>query len=310
MNNRKQLIEVAQLYYYHQMTQNDIAKQCGISRIKVSRMLQRARDLGIVSITINDSPSYEQLEKTLEESFDLQKVLICDNVSSDVRVDLAQKAGGYLNSILQPGDIVAVGWGRTLEELSKYCYGNLGKDTMFTPLIGGHGVTNFNVHASTIANRLAENYMATASSLMAPAFALTQSAANMYQNDPTIKHTLGLAKKANITIFSVGTPTDGDTTIQSTGYLSPNEINLFQSSKAACDIVSIIFIDPMGYEILPELAQRRISVSRETFEGIDKKICIAGGKKKHLSIFAALNGGYFDELVTDLETAQYLIAQI
>ena len=121
MNNRKQLIEVAQLYYYHQMTQNDIAKQYGISRIKVSRMLQRARDLGIVSITINDSPSYEQLEKTLEESFDLQKVLICDNVSNDVRVDLAQKAGGYLNSILQPGDIVAVGWGRTLEELSKYC---------------------------------------------------------------------------------------------------------------------------------------------------------------------------------------------
>ena len=44
------LTEIAILYYQHNTTQEEISKKFGISRAKVSRLLRRAREEGIVEI--------------------------------------------------------------------------------------------------------------------------------------------------------------------------------------------------------------------------------------------------------------------
>ena len=47
------MVNVARLYYEQNMTQNEIAKELGISRPLVSILLTEARACGIVTITIN-----------------------------------------------------------------------------------------------------------------------------------------------------------------------------------------------------------------------------------------------------------------
>ncbi len=49
----ERMVNVARLYYEQNMTQNEIAKELGISRPLVSILLTEARTCGIVTITIN-----------------------------------------------------------------------------------------------------------------------------------------------------------------------------------------------------------------------------------------------------------------
>jgi predicted XRE-type DNA-binding protein len=47
------LIRVAELYYEQQLCQNDISDILGVSRSSISRMLDEARDAGIVEIIVH-----------------------------------------------------------------------------------------------------------------------------------------------------------------------------------------------------------------------------------------------------------------
>ena len=49
---QKKLAYVARRYYLENQRQSDIAKELGVSRPLVSRMLSEARELGVVEITI------------------------------------------------------------------------------------------------------------------------------------------------------------------------------------------------------------------------------------------------------------------
>ena len=49
----ERMVNVARLYYEQNKTQNEIAKELGISRPLVSILLTEARACGVVSITIN-----------------------------------------------------------------------------------------------------------------------------------------------------------------------------------------------------------------------------------------------------------------
>lgn len=50
---QKKLAYVARRYYLENQRQSDIAKELGVSRPLVSRMLSEARELGVVEITIH-----------------------------------------------------------------------------------------------------------------------------------------------------------------------------------------------------------------------------------------------------------------
>lgn len=47
------IVKIAQLYYEQDMTQAQIARELGIYRTTISRLLKRGRDQGIVTIAIN-----------------------------------------------------------------------------------------------------------------------------------------------------------------------------------------------------------------------------------------------------------------
>jgi DNA-binding transcriptional regulator LsrR (DeoR family) len=47
------LARVASMYYLDDMTQDQIAKQLGLSRPKVWRLLRQAKETGVVEITVN-----------------------------------------------------------------------------------------------------------------------------------------------------------------------------------------------------------------------------------------------------------------
>ena len=76
-NDISLLVEAARLYYEHDFSQQQIAQKLGVSRPGVSRLLNKAREQGIVRIEIRDpSDRGIKIENDLREKYELKKVVV------------------------------------------------------------------------------------------------------------------------------------------------------------------------------------------------------------------------------------------
>ena len=120
------LVKVAWLYYMDGRTQQEIAKELNISRIKVQRLLKKAYQENIVNIQISqEACNLLSIEKKLIEVFHLHDAVVVpvDPKLSDKEVyrELAKAAAYYLMWKWLPRiEILAVGIGRTLYHLPDF----------------------------------------------------------------------------------------------------------------------------------------------------------------------------------------------
>ena len=79
MTDSTLLYKIAKAYYEDGLTQDQIGRRFGLSRIKVSRLLQQARQSRVVQITITPPPdSFGDLERDLETAYGLDEVVVVD----------------------------------------------------------------------------------------------------------------------------------------------------------------------------------------------------------------------------------------
>ncbi len=118
----QQSLAVANLYYKANMSQEEIAKKLAISRPTVSRLLQYAKEIGIVRIEIVDPyASAQALETLIQQKYDLPEVHVVYTDVSDYQqtiVQLGQYAADYLTSIVKDNDLIGVSWGKTLNQVA------------------------------------------------------------------------------------------------------------------------------------------------------------------------------------------------
>ena len=76
-NNERSLIRTAELYYEEGLSQNAIAELLGTSRASISRMLDEARECGIVEIIVHTPVSKNsKLSVRLREKFGLRDAVV------------------------------------------------------------------------------------------------------------------------------------------------------------------------------------------------------------------------------------------
>lgn len=108
------LTEIAIAYYCDEVTQEEIANRFGFSRIKIGRLLKRAKEEGIVEINVRYHPVFStQLEKQMQERFPISRALIAldHNDEDEQRRQVAALVSNYLANNLRDNMVVAVGRG-------------------------------------------------------------------------------------------------------------------------------------------------------------------------------------------------------
>ncbi len=106
------LTEIAIAYYRDEITQEEIANKFGISRIKVGRLLKRAKEEGIVEINVRYHPIFStQLEQQLLSRFPISRALIAlDHPDEEEqRYQVGTLVANYLSTTLRDNMIVTVG---------------------------------------------------------------------------------------------------------------------------------------------------------------------------------------------------------
>ena len=78
--------------------------------------------------------------------------------------------------------------------------------------------------------------------------------------------------------------------------------------RGAVGDVCLNFFDADGAHVVSDLGDRTLGIDEATLKAIPRRIGVAGGRRKHAAIRAALVGGWCDVLITDSATAEVLLA--
>ncbi len=302
------LLEVARLYYQHDLRQQQIAQKIGISRPGVSRLLQRAREKGIVRIEIKDPFQLgTQLERNLRDKFNLKKVIVvpADDRPQVLKRRLGQVAYAYLETLLTDNMILGVSWGTTMQEVARAVLPKRRKNLIVVQLNGGVSKATYDTHASEIAQGIGSKYEAIPYLLPLPAIVDSSALKNSIISDKNIARTLKLADQCEIAIYTIGLFNENSVLVKA-DYFDDDEIQSLMLKGAIGDICSRI-IDHEGNICSKSLNARTIGIELHSLIKKKYTIAVAGGLDKLPAIRAALKGHWLNTLVVDDQVAGDLI---
>jgi len=312
-NSKEDLItKIAWLYYKEKLTQQDISARVNISRQKVQRFLEKARDLEIIRFQVkNPYANLLSIENKLIEKYSLKDSVVIPYLSDGdnlLRKSFAKAGASYLERIISQhnNSIVGLGWGNTTAYLADYFDSIPIKTKVEVVSLIGNLMTNVAMNPYIIAEKIANKLDAPFYNIWAPAITQSKQRAEIFKSEPWINCVLQKASKANIILFSVG-EVSPLASLFKMGYLSSDELKRLREKGAVGDILSRFF-NAQGDLVDDEIHDRVIGVPIDKLRDAGKIVIgIAGGLSKFNAIRGALNGKYINVLITDEETAQKLL---
>jgi len=298
---------VASRYYRAGRSKIELAEELGISRFKVSRLLEKATELGIVRIDITLPDAIDgELSNELRQKFGLRRAIVVRAPSEEpeaLRNAIGCATADLLPEVLKEGELVGVAPGRTL----------LAATTCLTPLphtdvVALCGISNPSEEFSTqVIMRLADATDGTAWPIFAPFILPDPITATSLRTESRIKAAFDLFGQVKTALVSVGSwkPNDSQFYALADSYGLAAEL---LSLGAVGEVCSTVFA--ADGTIVPGLEDHTLSISAEQLRAIPEVIGVAGGQGKTKAVLGAVRAGLINSLVTDSELARQMIASI
>lgn len=314
---REQLkLEVVQQYYIENLSQQEIAKRCGISRSFVSKLLIEARNQKLVEIKINKPYLIESdRERLLREKFRLKRVIIVSSDTDgdpDVQTVVLERLGtalnDYLNNILKDGDTIGVAWGKTLHRCSRMLKAFKPYQRLtVVQLCGGISLIERSTYASEITTNYAKAFGAKPYVLPLPAIVENGGFREAFQKEQSIKYVMQLIEAVNIAVFTVGR-FGAESSLVRSGYISPEEAARLTLQGAVGDICTHL-IDEHGKCCSQELEDRLNAVSLDRLKRFDYRIAVVTGAERVSTLRAVLEAQYPNVMIIDDVIANTLMSE-
>ncbi len=305
------LAEVAMLYYEKKMTQSDIAAILDVSRSTVSRLLEEALREKVVEITINYPwQSSAELEARLEERFKLEtaRVLIADyKDDQQLREGLGSLAARYLTSILRDDTVIGVSFGRAIYHTIKALRVAPSFQRRIVQIGGAGNFDDFAVDAVGLVQLLAETIGGKCHYLHVPMIVETEAVRDALMNEPAVRYTLALARRADIILIGIGAVGPELGVVNPAYQAVAVPVDKIEPGQAIGAIGGQLF-DIEGTVLATDINRRVIGLELASFKQSKRVVAVAGGKNKALAILGALRGGFLKTLITD-ETAAKIILE-
>jgi len=303
------VVRAAWLYYKDNLTQAEIAERLFVSRATVGRLLDIAREEGIVRFEISaDHLSALELSTRLRDGFGLLDAVVVPRILATGSPDqvngrVAAAAAEYLGRFLRPGAVIGVGWGdtvlRVLFALSRYALDGV----TIASVAGGIDVYTREVTARNT-NGVNEHLRA----IPAPLLASSAAIAEALREDASVRSVLALANQAVATLTGIGSADVGTASAVRAGLYTAEEVVALRAAGGVGDMLGEWF-DRSGAVVPAESSGRRIGITLDELRALPNVIGVAGGVEKTDAIAGALRGRYLDVLVTDEGTAEALLTR-
>lgn len=321
--------KVSSLYYQHDHKQREIAKRLHLSRPKVSRLLRRAREEGIVQISVVASDDgLVELETALEEQHGLDEALVVD-ASAEVAGQQQPPGGGaarassgadatflkrrigegaarYLRRSTEEGEVLGITWGTTLQAMVQAMHRTEVEGIRVAQALGGVGPPEAEAHAADLSRQLARLLNARLTPLPVPGIVGSAEARETLLADHHVQRAFDFFPQITTAYVGIGA--------LSTNPIFSNNLAVREDTRETLRDAGVVgdialrFFDADGQGVSSPFEDRLLGITLDQLGEVERVVGVAGGPQKTDAIRGALRGRLVDVLITDRGTAEGLVA--
>jgi hypothetical protein len=116
---RREMMIVSKAYYIEHKSKVEIAEELGVSRFRVARLLAQAEECGVVTHTLNSGGMITELSEAVAHHLNIHHANVLEVYGDvpSVRTAVGRAIGLYMRDIIEDGEVLGIGWGRTLNAM-------------------------------------------------------------------------------------------------------------------------------------------------------------------------------------------------
>ncbi len=290
--------KVAWYYYCEELTQQQISERLGMSRMRIVKLLDRARRTGMIRFRLRpDSQERMELETGLISRFGLSDAFLVPADPQRCNANIAEAASMYLSERIRGDAVINIGYGDTLGRVLNNLATTADQTITCVSLTGGVSCYLPDARSNVFNARL--------HLIPAPLLASTPEMAEAMRREESVQGIERMIPLSQFTVVGIGSMAESATIFHS-GILNANDMLYLRMRGAAGDLLSH-FLTREGTLIESPVEDRLIGASLTTLRSLRNVIGVAAGPVKAEAILAVLRGGYLDTLITDEDTARRII---
>lgn len=296
---------VARRYFIDRLTKQAIAEQFGISRFKVARLLDLARDAGLVHIDIRAPLGIDvDLSQRVQQAHGLAEVWVVtepDAAGEEPHVRLGRIAASMVAEAVEPDRSIGIAWGRTMRALV---------DALPTlpacPVVqvAGGLAHDSGDGAADLVRELARLGGGQPHLLHAPLFVGDRTVAASLRAEPAIATTLERFTGLHLVLVGVGAWDPHASPVAAT--LKAGDIAALEQAHTVAEVCGL-FINETGDVVDTGLTERAMAINEEQLRSGPEVVAVAGGAEKAAAVAAFVRSGLCSRLVTDRAAAHALL---
>jgi DNA-binding transcriptional regulator LsrR (DeoR family) len=299
---------IARRYYLDGRSKVEIAEEFGLNRFKVARLLEVARESGLVRIEIRHPGELDvELSGRLQERFALQHAVVIDTPDDNaesLRGHLGRAAAQLLAELITPQDVLGMAWARAVSAMAQALPPLPG-----TPVVQLSGALSLpdGMDASVdVVREVAARSGGQAYYFYAPLTVPDATTARVLRQQPEVARAFGQLPQVTKAVAGVGLWEPGQSVLYDVSTAEDREA---LRHAGVCADVSGVFLSAEGTPVHTELAERMIVINAEEMRSIPEVIVIPYGTAKAPAVLAALRSGLVDGIVTHTALARAVLEE-
>ncbi|WP_425498908.1 sugar-binding transcriptional regulator [Oerskovia flava] len=316
MPDREQdVLRAASMYYLQDMKMEAIAKHLRTSRSTVSRLVKKARETGLVEISLRPTRSRAPgLGQHLASAYgiDAYVVPVPDSAAQVDRLDqVALTTARLLGSWFDSDMVLGLAWGTTLAAIARHLPRKPTRGSAVVQLNGAANTRTSGVHyAGDLIAGFGTAFDAHVHHFPVPAFFDYAETKQAMWRERSVRRVLDVQQRADVALFSVGAVSGGvPSHVYSAGYLDPEDVAVLEAERVVGDVCTVFLRGDGTYSDIA-LNERATGPTPTELRRIPRRVCAVAGYNKVAPLRAALRAGVVTDLVVDEMTAVRLVEDL
>ena len=306
LEKQKKLAYVARKYYLEDQKQSDIARELGVSRPLISRMLSEARELGIVEITIHEPGAREArlLERLRLQSSIRDGVLVEEGENDDATNRLLSQGAVELLRRLGVRRL-GVGWGYLIGQLVSWLEENPQPGSTITdicPLVGNASIPARNYQSNENVRLMAQQMGAAPHFLYLPALPDSLEEKQVLCSTEVYRQIYQQWERLDTALVNIGDyPSSPD-------FASLVRYGSLLQQQRACGRMLIYYFNEEGFVIQSE-QDFAIQIPIDLLKRCPNIIGVCSANTSAKALRGALKSGFFTHITARAELVRAMLEQ-
>ncbi len=297
---------MARRYYVDALSKIEIADEFGLSRFKIARLLDTARDVGLVRIEIGWPGAIDvELSGLLRERLRLVHAIVIDTPETDpasLRRELGTAAARLLEEIVTEDDVLGLTWSRAVRDMT-VSLTRLAA-TPVVQLTGALSRPDIEESATELVRGVSQLSGGPPYLYYAPLVVSDAPTARALRSQPEVARAFAQFGSVTKAVAGVGRWMQGQSTVfEATG---ERERRALVTRGVVAD-VSGILLDAEGRPVQAELTERMVGINAAQMIAIPEVVGIVYDATKAPAVLSAVRGGLVNGLVTHSSLARALL---